>query len=265
MAIKTPPELSGLRILVTRPANRAEALLQALTAAGAVCFHRPLMRIESLREPEHVDTLRRSRSCIMNLDNYRRIIFISVNAVEYGMTLIDEYWPQWPLDLKVYAIGDATAAALQEWGLSCQSAGGAMNSESLLSHEELHSLQHEKVLIVRGLGGREALAENLLERGAQVDYAECYQRKSPIFEHGELRALLVKQQINAVCLNSGETLSYFHQHCPPASCCDGLTLVVPGQRVAQQAAELGYSRVTQAENAGTAATLAALNEMDKRL
>lgn len=265
MAIKNPPDLRGLRILVTRPPGRADTLLQALAAAGAVCSHLPLMQIDALAEPEHLDIIRLTRSRIMDLDNYRRIIFISVNAVEYGMALIDEFWPQWPQRLSAYAIGEATAAALQQWGIACQSAGGAMNSESLLGHKELQNLDHDKVLIVRGLGGREALATSLRERGAVVDYAECYQRKSPTLEHGELHALLVKQQINAVCLNSGETLDYFYQHCPPTSCSETLALVLPGQRVAGLASELGYTRIIQAENASTAATLAALGKMDERI
>lgn len=264
MATLPATDLRGLRVLVTRPADRAAELLTSLVDAGAQAWHVPLLAIVPLEDG--ADELRLSRTRLMDLDLYQRVIFISVNAVQCGMALIDQYWPQWPQGVVVYAIGEATAKALADWDLPVRlahrsNAAPAMNSEALLALPELRDLRQEKVLIVRGLGGRETLAQTLRERGARVDYAECYRRQAPVLEHGELPSLLVKHHINVVCLNSGETLEYFRQHCPPTAGEAEPALLVPSERVARQASLAGYRRVIQAANAGTAATLAALGQM----
>lgn len=259
--IKDLVDLNSLSVLLTRPAGRGAELRAALEAAGARVWEQPLMRIAPLSPAQHGEEIARCRSRIMDLDNYQRLVFISVNAVEYGLELIDQFWPQWPLGVAVYAIGEATARALARGGIDARCGGNSMTSEALLALDELQSLEHEKVLVVRGLGGRETLAETLRARGAQVAYAQCYQRQPEPLEDGQLRALLVKQQLDVVCLNSGETLEYFFRHCRPEACPAGLALLLPSGRVRERARALGYSRTIQADNAGTAATLAALRQM----
>lgn len=263
MATTDRSDLSGLRVLVTRPVDRAVELVAALEAAGARVFQQPLLAIASLHPVQQRAQLQRCRNALLDLDHYQRLIFISVNAVVYGVDLIEQLWPQWPLGIKVYAIGEATAAALTQRHIVVARQAAAMNSESLLASAELQHLPNEKILIIRGVGGREHLAQQLQGRGARVDYAECYQRLAPTMSDGELQALLVKQQLDAVCLNSGETLANFHRHCPPGSACPEPYLVLPSSRVWEQARALGYSRLIQADNAGTGATLSALRQIKR--
>ncbi|EIF41841.1 uroporphyrinogen-III synthase [gamma proteobacterium BDW918] len=257
MATASQPDLASLRVLVTRPVERSAELVAALTAAGAKVLTQPLLNIAPLTAPHHEAELQRSRQLFMNLDCYQHLIFISVNAVSYGIEAIEQFWPQWPVGVKVHAIGAATAAALAARHIDVDTVDNvAMNSESLLATPVLQHLQDQKVLIVRGLGGREYLAEQLAARGAQVDYAECYQRLSPELDREQFHTLLRRQDINIVCVNSGETLHYFHSLLQDAAL--SYRVLVPGERVASLAVALGFTRVIQAENAGTAATLAAL-------
>jgi uroporphyrinogen-III synthase len=56
-------------------------------------------------------------------------------------------------------------------------------SENLLAQPDLSQLAGVKVYIIRGEGGREALAEGLSERGARVRYLEVYRRRpAPLSE-----------------------------------------------------------------------------------
>ena len=217
----------------------------------------PLLSISPLSLVDHSAELQRCRQLFMNLDGYQHLIFISVNAVHYGLEYIEQFWPQWPIGVKVHAIGAATAAALAARDIDVHFADSvAMNSESLLVSSALQQLQGQKVLIVRGLGGREYMAQQLAARGAQVDYAECYQRSSPSIDSGQFHALLLKEQIDIVCLNSGETLQYFDSLLGElARFC---TVLVPSERLVAMATELGFKKIIEAENAGTAATLMAL-------
>ena len=249
-------KLSNLRVLVTRPADRSAEFGAALSEAGAKVVLQPLLDIAPLLSPEHDAIIQHSRSVLMSLDRYQRLIFISVNAVQYGLDQIDQYWPQWPMDIEVYAIGAATAAALAERDVNVQHSALAMNSESLLACAELQNIARTKILIVRGVGGREYLADELTKRGAIVDYVECYQRGKPDIDGGQLRVLLLQHSINVVALNSGETLGHFTELMGVAAF--NYPVLVPGPRVAEIAKAQGYRIVIQADNAGTTASIAAL-------
>lgn len=260
-------DLQSLRILISRPEGRNEELRAALTAAGAEVSVQPLLRIAPLAEDD--PRYQQARRLLLDLDHYQHLIFISANAVAQGMALIDGLWPQYPLGVQCHAIGAATAAALRDWpwpagalaALDGESRG-AMDSDSLLAQPAFAQVGGQRVLIVRGCGGRERLAEILRERAARVDYAECYQRCGPDITAEALQALLDQRSIQLVCVNSGDTLAQFVQRIAPPRRAD-YALVVPSARVQQLAQQAGFERVILAENAGTAATLAAIRNWQR--
>ena len=152
-----------------------------------------------------------------------------------------------------------TVAQLIEQGVPCSpyALDGAMNSEALLQTKSLQQLAQQKVLIIRGVGGRDYLAEQLTQRGADVSYAECYRRVLPALADGELVALFKQQAINTVCLNSGESVTNFYQLMGDNKISD-ITIVVPGDRVAAIAKQLGFSSIAIADNASDQSMLKAL-------
>ncbi len=258
MATPSADCLRELRILITRPADRADELLDALKRAGAATLHLPALAIAALDEHQHAPQLQRARQSILDLDRYDALIFISVNAVEYGMAMIENYWPQLPVKQTYWAIGLATSKALAEHGIRAAAGDGAMNSEALLARPELQSLTHQHIAIVRGLGGRETLAETLRGRGAKVDYIECYQRQPPAASTGEQRALIDRFQPNCSVVNSGETLLNLSHWLPTDHPLYQCPIITPSERVTALARKLGYARPVTAENAGLDATIQAL-------
>jgi len=253
--------LAGMRVLVTRPAARAKDLLAALHEQGAATLHIPMLVINELDAQRDAASIQRNRDRILDLDRYHKLIFISANAVHYGVNLVEQFWPQWPAQQPLLAIGKATATALADRGLNAIGGDGSMNSESLLATDELISVSGERIAIFRGMGGRETLADVIRERGASVDYIECYRRCASLLDRAETLAQLSGFAPTAAIVNSGETLENLTALLPPDSALFDCPLIVPGDRVAALAGNLGYARAIPAANAGTAATLEALHTL----
>ena len=163
-------------VLVTRPAGQADGLIQSLKAAGFdPVLHQPMLELLPL-----TDIPAPQRQCIVDLDLYQHIIFISANAVRFGLARIDDFWPQLPTGLNWYAIGESTAAILEDRGVAVLTPGEQMSSEGLLALPELDSVANQRVLIVKGVGGRDTLREVLSGRGAQVEEFACYRTVSEL-------------------------------------------------------------------------------------
>lgn len=157
-------------VMVCRPERMADTLCQRLIDAGIAASALPVIDIETLTPPAE------QKQQALDLDRYQGVIFISANAARLGMDYLTGYWPQWPWQLPVLAVGQATAEQLARDGLSALTPEEA-NSEGLLRLPALQQVTAQRWLIVRGTGGRELLADTLRQRGARVDYLEVYRRQ----------------------------------------------------------------------------------------
>ena len=246
------------RILVTRPTGDASDILcAALKMDGYEVFSQPLLVLQRLPQIPVVQ-----RNMLLHLDRYRHVIFISSNAVQFGMALIEDYWPQLPIDLNWYAIGAATASKLERFGIEALTPGSAMTSEGLLALSLLQNVREQRVLIVKGQGGRDTLTQELTRRGALVDELPCYRRCLPEMSAGELAANLTQWCIDVIMITSGEGLSNLQVLLSPAETTKlkRIGLIVPSQRVANMAHNAGFEQVVTAENASDLAMLRALKE-----
>lgn len=250
------------RILVTRPEAQSEPLLKAIAEQGDMPIALPLLKIESIDAAADQVAKQTVIDKVVALANYQHVIFISTNAVQSAWYWIDQYWPQLPVKQTWYAVGQATAKEIQKLHLKVEQAGTAMNSESLLSHQYLQRLDHQKVLIVRGVGGREHLKSVLQARGAQVDYCEVYQRQGVCYDKGVFANILASG-VDILTATSAETI----QRLLDQAMMDGkqgetlqIPLVIPGQRLVDFAEELGFTHIIKAENAGLQAMLKALKQ-----
>ena len=225
-------DLQGCRVLVTRPVAQAETLCKRITQDGGVAVQLPTLAIEAIYDEA-------SQQFCQSAADYDWIIFISRNAVEHGHNCLPTHLPP---SVKIAAIGKVTASTLAESGIHVDlEAGGVGTSESLLTEQVLANMQGQRVLIMRGEGGREVLAETLRERGAQVDYANLYRRVRPPVISGELSSLL-DAGIDILTITSGETLDNLLALAAEEQCdITHLPLVVMSKRLLTLARERGFT------------------------
>ncbi|MEP4149352.1 MAG: uroporphyrinogen-III synthase [Halioglobus sp.] len=245
-------------VLVTRPVGQAQDLVRALVEAGCKpVHHQPMLELARLDE-----LAAEQRQHLLDLDLYHHIIFISANAVRFGLERIDDYWPQLPAGLNWYAIGGTTASLLQERGLHPLVPAQEINSEGLLNLAELEGVSGQRVLIVKGVGGRETLRETLSQRGAKVDELACYKRICPTMAPGALADMLRREATDVVMISSGEGLSNMLTLLSDKESTNfrDIGLVVPSPRVAALARQTGFNNVVTAANASDAAMLQALQQ-----
>lgn len=245
-------------ILVTRPRGEAaQTLCAALEEAGYKAHSQPLLELTGLPQLPAAQ-----RQMLLDLDQYQHIIFISANAVRFGMALVNDYWPQLPVGINWYAVGAATARGLERFDIHAVTPGSNMSSEGLLSLASLRNVENQRVLIIKGKGGRHTLRTELLQRGALVDELACYRRGLPDLPQGVLAARIAEWEIEVILLSSGEGLENLLLLISPAETTKlkPIGLIVPSERVAVMARDAGFDHIVIAENASDAAMLHALQE-----
>ncbi len=239
--------LAGIAVVVTRPAQQGDALIQGLQAQGADVTAIPLLAIEPLAGESQQA---RISAQLQQLAACDFAIFISQNAVEQLLSALQQRCMRWPAKVLAYAVGSATAALLTGQGIAATSPE-RMDSEGLLALQSLQNIAGQRCLIFRGEGGREALAQTLRARGAQVEYCELYRRTLPAVAAGAWADWVARldNRPALICVNSTETLKHLLAVDKSAAARHNLTLLVPGERVARAAANAGFARICTARDA----------------
>ncbi|RYY02673.1 MAG: uroporphyrinogen-III synthase [Gammaproteobacteria bacterium] len=265
-------DLNGLHILVTRPSAQAVPWAERLQTLGAKTSVISLLEIVPVLDSAQIQAI---KNCILDFNLYHKAIFVSQNAVEFGFDWIENYWPQLPIGVEFFAVGETTARQLQARGAPvtdlAQSQTGAMTSETLLQSPALQSVSGQKIVIFRGLGGRPHIGEALAARGAKIDYCELYQRLLPE-DSGAKFAQIFQQNLEnlILVLHSGEALENLQKilRQPDLATFDiaeKIVLLVPSQRIVELAKAAGFIRVAAAQNATEAGMLQGLIELKREL
>lgn len=250
---KPPCHLQGLGVLVTRPAEQAARLGEAIEAAHGRPLLFPCVEIAGPADPAAVKTQ------LARAGDYQLLIFVSANAVKHAFELLPDSLPG---DQQIAAVGAATAAALADCGLDPTLVPERQDSEGLLALPELADMRGKRVLILRGNGGRELLADTLRERGAEVDYAEVYRRLIPKRSAANLVAGW-DNWIDAVVVTSSEVLDNLITLLGEAGTArlQQTPLVVVSERLAEYARGRGCRTLYLAAGADDRALLARLCEL----
>jgi len=247
--------LRDRRIVVTRPAGQADTLAGMIASRGGRALVFPVLEIRD------VEDVRPLLGVIDRLDSFDLAIFISPNAVNKAMNLIQPR-RAWPAALPAGAVGRESEKQLRRHGVERTIAPqGRSDSEALLALPELHAMAGKRVVIFRGDGGRELLGDTLTARGATVEYAECYRRARPAGDVTPLLTAWARGEIDAVTITSSEGLANLFDMVGKLGqqWLRRTPLFVPHERIAGNARMLGLEKVilTEPGDAGLVAGLEA--------
>lgn len=240
-------DLQGAGVLVTRPAHQALDLCALIEAHGGRSLPFPAIEILPAAEPE------KARMALLQPADL--IIYISPNAVTFSKILLGNQ--PLPTGAKLAAVGKGTAKKLRQEGHQVDLLPPErFDSEGLLDMPELKQVSGQRVVIVRGEGGRPLLGDILQERGADLVYAEVYRRHCPSSDPSPLLQHWY-QQVDLVIVTSNEILINLIQLLGEAGwpLLRQSPLLVISQRMQDHAQELGFETVLRAQNASNMALM----------
>ena len=195
----TPSPLTGKRILVTRARAQAADLGDKLAVLGAEPILFPTIEIAPMEDYAVLD------KAIANLENYRWIIFTSVNGVAAFWNRLDQAGCENLRRLKVAAIGPATAQALAKRGVRTEFIPEEYVAERIL--DGLGNVEAQWILLPRAEMAREALADELERRGAVVHETAAYRTLPAAPDPHGLEEL--RRGVDAITFTSSSTVRNF--------------------------------------------------------
>jgi len=268
--------------ILTRPDGQAQSLAARLHAEGIDTLEFPLLHIAAQADPAALAAL---DDALRSLTSYALAVFVSPNAVVHALARREhlqspggkaddgETAVHWPETLPVAVVGPGSAQALADAGIAAPAhrvivpPGGPearFDSEALLEQLDLPALAGRRVLLVRGDGGRELLADTLRANGTQVDIVSAYTRRAPepdAATWAALEARLVTPQRCAWVLTSSEAVRHLSTllaarygtrdgaHTPGTPQVLAQILSAPcftsHTRIADAARSAGFDRITQ--------------------
>ncbi len=253
--------LNDLGILVLRPIHQAKGLCTLIEREGGKAVQFPTMDIVPATDKEALDGI------IKNLNQFDIAIFISPNAVNYGIEVIKQHWPEIPQHLVFAGVGQSTATELEKKGLMisiCPQLGSG--SEALLAEPALQDVMSQKIVIFSGVGGRDMLEQTLRLRGASVAIAQCYERHCPNVSPEPLLAKWRQNEIDIIVSTSIQGLKNLRTMIgdPGKRLLQSTVLLVISQRMADYAQQHQLScDIIVAESAQDSAVVERLIEWNE--
>jgi uroporphyrinogen III methyltransferase / synthase len=250
---------AAFTVVITRPAGQSNELIAQLAAAGIAVLDFPLIDIAPVTDDAPL------RAALASLERYALVVFVSPNAVDHAFARSDAIWPH---ALPIGVVGPGSVQALERHGVTAPAYNvisppsvsdddtARFDSEGLFAAIDTalgaSTLEGKRVLIVRGDGGREWLADRLREAGAEVETVAAYRRLVPepsIGGWARVHALLAGEP-HAWLLTSSEgvrnlnELAHEHLTVDEIAQLKRANLVTPHPRIAQTARALGFDSIT---------------------
>jgi uroporphyrinogen III methyltransferase/synthase len=260
-------------VVVTRPSGQSAALLALLARAGFEPIEFPLIDIGPVADAAPQRAALGELYAPAEL-GFALVVFVSPNAIDHAFAALSSAWPS---HVPIGVVGPGSVAALARQGVTppaytiispaiiSPGAGATVtetptdpryDSEALYAAIEAHfsadGLKDKRVLIVRGDGGREWLADALSAAGAKVEKVAAYRRivPEPSMRDWERIHALLAGEPHAWLLTSSEgvrnleELAREHLTVDETLTLKHVPIVTPHPRIAEAARQAGFDRIT---------------------
>lgn len=202
--------LAGVRVVVTRPRDRADRLIHSIVSLGGEPIACPLIRTVATADPGRMDDAARE------LPGYDWVVFTSVAGVRHFWDALVETESSFE-GVSIAAIGPATQAALEARGARPQLIPEAYVAESLLAglrrqigaDLDPKDLSGVRVLLPVAADARQVLVDGLREVGAVVDRIEAYRTVGDAEGSERLREVVATDGADVVTLTSPSTVARY--------------------------------------------------------
>lgn len=224
--------LTGRRIVVTRSEDQADGLAESLRDLGAEPLLVPSIRSTPADDPNAL------RMAVESLDAARWVGVTSPSGVRYGWEAVEAVWPRGlPEGVGVAAIGPGTEAALRARGVAPDFLPSEASGDAFAA--ELPVEPGDRVVLLRSHIAREAIAETLRQRGADLTDAVAYHTITEADPADVARALGARP--DAVTFTSPSTVRGFLAGLADRSRLDGVALVPIGPVTAAAVTDAGLA------------------------
>jgi uroporphyrinogen-III synthase len=236
----------ALTLLVTRPAPQVHDWVERLRTAGLDALPLPLLAIDA------VSDRRELQAAWESLPHLHLAMFVSPNAVAQFFAARPPRLA-WPEPLRAAATGPGTVAALVQQGvperLCVAPQRPPFDSSALWSCLAGEPWKGREVLIVRGDGGRDELAQHLRRAGAMLRIVQAYARRAPRWTDAERALAATAQaapQAHLWLISSAEAVAHLTALLPGVSWA-GATALATHPRIGQAARAVGFGHVIEAQ------------------
>ena len=195
--------LFGKTIIVTRARAQASVLTNKLEAEGARVVEVPAIKIVPPADFAPLD------KAIAEIADYKWLVLTSANGVEYFFNRLNAAGKDARAlaNVKIAAIGSATAAALKNYGITADLLPSAYKAEELAEALEGKITPGDKILLARAKVAREVLPQRLREIGAEVNVVTAYETVADCEDKDELVELLESGEASVVTFTSSSTVT----------------------------------------------------------
>jgi uroporphyrinogen-III synthase len=228
-----PGLLDNKRVFITRPFDQSQRLIHHVETLGGIAIKFPVLKIEAV---EHDIGF----SVTQNIDI---MVFTSKNAVTF---VNDKIFDRYKLVTYV-AMGKGTAQYLNDKSVTdVIFPERGTGSENLLDLPifEKEQVQGKRILIIKGIGGRNVLEEKIRSRGGIVSELNVYTRLKPGIDADIIEKIWQKNVADVIVITSGEGLDNLIEMIP-ARYQDQLfntQLVVLSRRLSEIARSKGFRK-----------------------
>ena len=196
--------LFGKRVLVTRSRRQASVLSQLLVRHGVLSVELPTIEIQVIPDNRDLD------QAIAHLPDYSWLIFTSVNGVEIFFGHLHDLGRDSRAlgGVRLCAIGPATAAALERFGLIADRIPPEYIGEAIAESLQEENIAGKRILLPRSEAATAELVTRLDQLGAKVDEIAIYRTVLPQADPGSGKQMLLAGEIDITTFTSSSTVKH---------------------------------------------------------